>query len=122
MPGRHFGLTMADIKAVEFAGGGSGMGFDPTQIAGHLLLDRFHYVVHLLLVPFHDQLDAAIGQIADIALDVVPQGDVLSRVTEAHPLNVPAEVVGTTLHIPNLADLNTGAEFNKTARFRPTEI
>ena len=58
----------------------------------HLLLDHIQNLVHLIGRPFHDQLHSPVGQVFDVAADVVADGDVVRGVSKADALDVAAEV------------------------------
>src|SRR5262245_37083221 len=92
------GRSMTDGEALEFPGGRVGFGINSADVAVHLLAQTLDNGIHLPVVPFKEQFDAAIIHISNIAEDVVTHRDVLSSITEAHALNAPIKVKDATMH------------------------
>jgi hypothetical protein len=91
---------MPDPKPLKLPGGRAGFGFHISDVITHALADGMDNAFHLLFVSLHDEFDAAIGEVADVAADVMALGDVVRGVSEANPLNVSAEMVGASFHPP----------------------
>src|SRR5687767_7322776 len=60
--------------------------------------DALDDAVHLGVGSFHDELDAAVGQVADVTRHPVPLGHVARRIAESDALDVAGEVVRAALH------------------------
>lgn len=53
---------------------------------------------HLPVLPFDDEFNPPIREIANIAIHVILQRDILSGVAEANALNASVKQIGSTLH------------------------
>jgi hypothetical protein len=89
---------MADVKLLEFPSGGRDVRFDIADKTRHFALQVLHNIFNFVVVAFHDQLDPAIRQIADVAVDVVLLCNIVGGITESDPLNMAAEVEDVPLH------------------------
>src|SRR5690348_9412942 len=89
---------MPDGERVEFAGGGDDLGIHVADVAVHALAEGIDHLLDLLLVTFHDQLDAAVMQVAHISEHVIAHRDILCGVAEADPLNPAIEMVDASFH------------------------
>ena len=61
------------------------------DVAVHLLVEGLDELIHLAVGAFHDDFDAAVGEVADVTGDVVLEGEVLGGVAEANALNAAIE-------------------------------
>src|SRR5688572_7493326 len=91
-------FSVPDEELLEFAGGGVFDGVDFLDEAVHPLADVFDEAVHVRVGAFHHQLNPAVGEVFDEAVDLVLQRDVLDRVTEPHPLDPAGEVTRASVH------------------------
>ena len=78
---------MPDVKVVKLAGRREEVAVEALDVAVHSLRDVVHEMVDFRPVTFDDQFNPAIGQVADVAMDVVLLGDVLDSIAEADPLH-----------------------------------
>jgi hypothetical protein len=96
--GRSRSDSVLDTEPVELPGGRGGVGFYFADVAVHAIFDVFEELVHVGVWAFHDEFDSAIGEVADVAEDVVLEGDVLDGVAEADALDAAGEVADATMH------------------------
>ena len=87
---------MADGKIGKFTGGRHIKFIDAADVIAHPLFYGVHNALHFVDRSFQNQFHLAITKIFDVAGDVVPHGDVSSRVPETYPLNLAAEEIATT--------------------------
>ena len=83
---------MANVEVFEFASGGQVFQINLLDEAVHLLADRAHDLIHVVVGAFHDELDATVGKVFDVAVNVVALGDVLNGVAETNPLDASAKM------------------------------
>ncbi len=88
---------MADFEATEFAGGGADVAALVADVVGEALAYLLEEGVGFAPVAFGDELDAAVGEVADIAGDLVAAGDRVGRVPEADALDVAGVVDGVAM-------------------------
>src|SRR5207237_344462 len=86
----------------ELAGRGAGVDVHFAD-AVDPLLEGADEIVHLGGGTFHDQFDAAVGQVADITANVVAQREVLGSVAEADALHAARKIAGAAAGGPTLA-------------------
>jgi len=65
------GWSVPDGELLEFPGGRAGIDFDLTDETGHFAAEVIYDLIHIQIVAFHDELDPAIGKIADVAAHVI---------------------------------------------------
>lgn len=66
---------MADFETEELAGGGADVVALVADVVGEAVADGLEEGVGFLAVAFDDKLDAAVGEVADVAGDFVVAGD-----------------------------------------------
>ena len=62
---------MADFEGGEFAGGGADVAALVADVVGEAVANGFEERIGFVAVAFDDEFDAAVGQVADVAGDVV---------------------------------------------------
>src|SRR5580658_6418929 len=66
--------SMPDGKVIEFTGGLGDLLVDGVDIEAHFAAHVVEQLFHLLVGAFEQKLDAAVGKVADVAGDVVLNG------------------------------------------------
>jgi hypothetical protein len=87
-----------DAEALELVGRGGVVDDDLLDEAVHFLLDVLDEIGRVAVRALDDELDAAVGEILDVAADVVLEGKVLDGVAEADALDSATEMTGSPLH------------------------
>ena len=82
---------MPDVKLVVFPRGRLHVALNFLYELVHLVADVGHQLVHFGLRAFHEQFDAAIGKVADVAVDVVAEGEVFDREAKPDALDAAGE-------------------------------
>jgi hypothetical protein len=90
---------MANIEVGEFPGRRLDLAIHLTDVAVHPPLQGVNEMVNLPIAAFHHHLDAAIGQVLDVAVDIELQSDILCGVAEADPLNPAGEIAFTAMNV-----------------------
>jgi hypothetical protein len=71
----HFTFSMLysvfDMEMVEFARGGKLLAFQIPDVLIHAVVDAVDHLLHLLRRSFHDELNPAIGEIANVSQDIM---------------------------------------------------
>jgi hypothetical protein len=81
-------ILVPDFKAAELAGSGAYVAEFVTNLVGKAFANFTEEGIGFLAVAFRHQLDAAVGEVADVAGDGVAPGDRVGCVTEADALDV----------------------------------
>jgi hypothetical protein len=89
--------SVLDGEAGEGVGGRFDARVDLADEVAHLAADGVEKVVHFLIGPFHDELDAAVRKIPDVTADVMGHGQIMNRIPEADPLDAPGEMTNPAL-------------------------
>ena len=89
---------MADFEGGEFAGGGADVVALVADVVREAVADGLEERVGFVAVAFGDELDAAVGEVADVAGDVVLQRDVLSGIAEPNPLHATRKMARAAMH------------------------
>ena len=79
--------SMSDVETGKFARGGLGIDTLTTDVAAQLIVDFGQKSCQICGLSFGHQFDSAIGQIADIAPDIVGHGEVMNGIAEADTLH-----------------------------------
>jgi hypothetical protein len=82
---------MPDVEVLELARSRHVDEVDVLDEAIHLLADGVIDLVHVLVRTFHNQFNAAIRKILDIAVDVIALSNILNGIPEPDPLYAAAE-------------------------------
>jgi len=91
------GESVANAELGKLARGGEEILVYLFDIAAHALADLVDQLIHLAIRTLHDQLDSPIREVANVASDVVTQGDILHCVSKANALHVTREIAGLAM-------------------------
>jgi hypothetical protein len=91
--------SVADAEGFEFTGGGIGFGIDVADVAVHFLAKTLKDAVHLAVIAFQDELNPAIGKVANISMNGIAHCNILRGVSKADTLNPTVEVNDATMHL-----------------------
>jgi hypothetical protein len=94
---RNWIESMPDGESFEFARGGHFSGVNLFDEAVHFAANFGGELLDLAGGAFHDDLDAPVRQVSDIAVDVVLDGEILNRIAEPNPLHIAAVMDSSSL-------------------------
>lgn len=85
---------MSDAELAEFIGGRQEIRVHLSDVIDHTVADFREKLIHFAVIAFHDQFNPAIGEIPDIAANIVAKGDIFHCISKPNPLNMTREITG----------------------------
>jgi hypothetical protein len=87
---------MPDREVIEFPGRRGAVLIEAANETTHLSADVLEQAVDLLIGALDDEFDSTVGEVFDIAIHVIPHGEVFDGIAKTDTLNAATEVARTT--------------------------